>query len=263
VHVADAGCGCGARRNETLSENLERRVSGLTRGSLRDVEALPTGSPVYLFNVNDKRLHGVFESVRAAARWPQQPLLCAQPAALAPNQPRRALLRLQTAPGGLNLEPEAWINCSAAKIPGGGSPYPAQARGSSARASRHRSAALALACGAQRLDRACAQRGSRARGRMRAQRAVARAHAAALRAACAADTRCVAKLGLQVRWRETAVRRSLPLPAVRSALHFKDKAKFELVLGTEAAARLATAFTNAPASSGGGAGAGAPGGARG
>ena len=59
-----------ARRNETLSENLERRVSGLTRGSLRDVEALPTGSPVYLFNVNDKRLHGVFESARARASAP-------------------------------------------------------------------------------------------------------------------------------------------------------------------------------------------------
>ena len=50
--------------NETLAENLERRVSGLTRGSLRDVEALPSGSPIFLFNVNDKRLHGVFESVR-------------------------------------------------------------------------------------------------------------------------------------------------------------------------------------------------------
>lgn len=40
-------------------------MSGLTRGSLRDVEALPAGSPIFLFNVNDKRLHGVFESVRS------------------------------------------------------------------------------------------------------------------------------------------------------------------------------------------------------
>ena len=56
------------RRNETLGENLERKLSGLTRSSLRDVEALAPGSPVYLFNVNDKRMHGVFESVRRAAR---------------------------------------------------------------------------------------------------------------------------------------------------------------------------------------------------
>jgi hypothetical protein len=123
-----------ARRNETLNENLERGVSGLTRGSLRDVEALPVGSPVYLFNVNDKRLHGVFESVRAAPCGAQQRrrrlAALAAPARFSP-QPRsrrRSLLRAQTCAGGLNLEPEAWISCSAAKIPGGGSPYPAQAR---------------------------------------------------------------------------------------------------------------------------------------
>ena len=56
------------RRNETLGENLERKLSGLTRSSLRDVEALAPGSPVYLFNVNDKRMHGVFESVRPLPR---------------------------------------------------------------------------------------------------------------------------------------------------------------------------------------------------
>jgi hypothetical protein len=57
-----------ARSNETLSENLERKLSGLTRSSLRDVEALAPGSPIYLFNVNDKRMHGVFESVRRRAQ---------------------------------------------------------------------------------------------------------------------------------------------------------------------------------------------------
>jgi hypothetical protein len=129
------------RRNETLNENLERGVSGLTRGSLRDVEALPVGSPVYLFNVNDKRLHGVFESVRAprrgaapaaAAAAPAAAALAAPPAAFPPKPKARSRRRCcacaQTSAGGLNLEPEAWISCSAAKIPGGGSPYPAQAR---------------------------------------------------------------------------------------------------------------------------------------
>ena len=53
-----------ARRNETLAENLSRKLSGLTRSSLRDVEALRAGTPIFLFNVNDKRLHGVFEAVR-------------------------------------------------------------------------------------------------------------------------------------------------------------------------------------------------------
>jgi len=53
------------RSTETLGENLERKLSGLTRSSLRDVEALAPGSAVYLFNVNDKRMHGVFESARA------------------------------------------------------------------------------------------------------------------------------------------------------------------------------------------------------
>lgn len=55
----------GPRSNETIAENLSRRVSGLTRGALRDVEALQAGTPIFLFNVNDKRLHGVFEAVRA------------------------------------------------------------------------------------------------------------------------------------------------------------------------------------------------------
>lgn len=50
--------------NETLAENLSRRLSGLTRSNLRDVEALRPGTPIFLFNVNDKRMHGVFEAVR-------------------------------------------------------------------------------------------------------------------------------------------------------------------------------------------------------
>lgn len=32
----------------------------------------------------------------------------------------------QTSPGGLNLVPDAWLTSSAAKIPNGGSPFPAQ-----------------------------------------------------------------------------------------------------------------------------------------
>jgi len=56
-----------AHRNETLAENLSRKLSGLTRSSLRDVEALREGTPIFLFNVNDKRLHGVFEAVRSTS----------------------------------------------------------------------------------------------------------------------------------------------------------------------------------------------------
>jgi hypothetical protein len=49
-----------------LPENLSRRLSGLTKSNLREVEALRPGSPLFLFNVNDKRLHGIFEAVRQA-----------------------------------------------------------------------------------------------------------------------------------------------------------------------------------------------------
>jgi hypothetical protein len=103
---------------------LGRRLSGLTRSNLRDVEGMRAGTPLFLFNVNDKRMHGVFEAVRSAAAAAGAGAH-ARARALIGRRRRRAL---QVAPGQLNLEPDAWMTSSAAKNPTGGSPFPAQAR---------------------------------------------------------------------------------------------------------------------------------------
>lgn len=115
-------------RNETLPENLSRRLSGLTKSNLREVEALRPGSPLFLFNVNDKRLHGIFEAVRLGPGCGTPPCACPcdRPHLHCPLPATRP--PLQTGPGGLNLVQEAWLTSSAAKIPNGGSPFPAQAR---------------------------------------------------------------------------------------------------------------------------------------
>ena len=82
--------GCKA---DTYAENMSRRVFGLPRQHLEQVERVTDRTALFLFNYTTKVLHGVF---------------------------------VRDGPGGLNLEPEAWAHHK--KAGSWGSPYPAQVR---------------------------------------------------------------------------------------------------------------------------------------
>lgn len=56
-------CHCS---NETLAENFERNLVGATRACLQLVKRVRPGMPIFMFNISDKRVFGVFEAVSGA-----------------------------------------------------------------------------------------------------------------------------------------------------------------------------------------------------
>lgn len=81
--------------NETMPEDLERQLFGLTQRYQDSVRAITPGLPLFLYNYSTKYLHGVYEA---------------------------------TSDGGLNIDPEAWENKETKKGGGPVSRYPAQVR---------------------------------------------------------------------------------------------------------------------------------------
>lgn len=54
-----------SRSNETFGENMQTGLFGLTAHSWRIVNRITPGMPLFLYNLNERRFHGVFEAVSA------------------------------------------------------------------------------------------------------------------------------------------------------------------------------------------------------
>lgn len=78
--------------DDTLEEHLQRQLLGLTRNCLSLVQRVRPGMPLFLYNLSDKNLYGVFEA---------------------------------TSNGALDIEPSAWASVAKRRS---GCPFPAQVR---------------------------------------------------------------------------------------------------------------------------------------